>query len=493
MFTDGTWNNNQISDPIFPTDGYIVEYEAKPVFFVTTIADGGAGSLRQAITAANGNGPSSDQISFAIPGPGPHLISLNSALPAITQPLAIDGTTQPSYAGVPRIFIDGADVVETPGLRVEAAGSEVRGLGFIGFDSSPAIQLWSGGNAIVRGNYIGLTGGAPASGNLTGIEVWSPGNRIGGVTASDRNVISGNQVGISLISSSSNTVIVGNHIGTNPAGTAALANSTGVLGDDAGGARIGGANVGERNVISGNSTGMRFTGTAGNNQILYNYIGVDSSGSVALGNSTFGVHFTGTAINNVFDGNTIAFNGGAGLFINEGPANVAQLGNSILMNSIYENGGLGIDYGFAGVTANDSPDDDRIQNFPVLASAQNIGEGLRVQGSLNSTANTAFQIRFFVSPTCNSNNPAGFGEGQLQIGLIETISTNVDGQLNFNQIVGPERTIGHSVTAIARNLSNNDTSEFSQCVQVSVPDPAPAYVAALGTSFAPPVPPLKQP
>ena len=489
MFTDGTWNNNQNLDPTpsFRTLGYIVEYEPKITFVVTSIADDGSvGTLRQAITSANANGASADRVAFNIPGVGPHLISLNSALPAITQPVSIDGTTQPSYAGAPLVFVDGADVLGAPGLRLEAGASEIRGIGLIGFGSGPAIQLWSGGNGVVRGNYIGLTGSGPASGNATGIEVHSAGNRIGGGTALDRNVISGNQVGISLESSSSDTVIIGNYIGTNPAGTAQLANDTGILGDDAGSVRIGALASGGGNLVSGNTTGMRFTGSANNIQILNNYIGVNVTGTAALGNATLGIHFTGDADNNVFDGNIIAFNGGAGLAINEG------VGNSILMNSIYDNGGLGIDHGFLNVTANDATETDGIQNFPVVTSAQNVGGGVQVQGTLNSTPNTAFQIRFFVSPTCNNNVPSSFGEGQTQFGVINSTSTNVDGQLNFNVAFAPALITGHVVTATARNLSNNNTSEFSQCVVVSVPAPAPAGLV-FGTPSELPAPPLKRP
>ena len=50
-------------------------------FTVTTNADAGAGSLRQAITDANG-AAGADTIAFAIPGTGPHTIALASALPA---------------------------------------------------------------------------------------------------------------------------------------------------------------------------------------------------------------------------------------------------------------------------------------------------------------------------------------------------------------------------------------------------------------------------
>jgi len=76
---------------------------------VTTIADGGAGSLRQAITDAN-SAACASPITFAISGAGAHTITLSSALPALTANVTIDGTTQPGYAGAgtPLITVNAA-------------------------------------------------------------------------------------------------------------------------------------------------------------------------------------------------------------------------------------------------------------------------------------------------------------------------------------------------------------------------------------------------
>ena len=76
---------------------------ATTTFTVTNINDAGTGSLRQAILEANANaGP--DVINFSI-GFGPQRIVLTSLLPTITDPLTIDGTTQPGFAGAPLIEI----------------------------------------------------------------------------------------------------------------------------------------------------------------------------------------------------------------------------------------------------------------------------------------------------------------------------------------------------------------------------------------------------
>src|SRR6478672_4621538 len=62
-------------------------------FTVTTAADSGVGSLRQAILDANG-AAGADTIAFNITGGGVHTIALATALPAISSPATIDGYTQ---------------------------------------------------------------------------------------------------------------------------------------------------------------------------------------------------------------------------------------------------------------------------------------------------------------------------------------------------------------------------------------------------------------
>jgi parallel beta-helix repeat protein len=199
-------------------------------------------------------------------------------------------------------------------------------------------------------------------------------------------------------------------------------------------------------------------------QIRGNYIGTNAAGVAALGNTAAGIVFTGNASNNVIENNTVAFNGGAGLRI------VGGIGNRILLNSIHENGGLGIDLGSPGVTANGGAGEtDLIQNFPTLTTAQNGASGTRVQGSLISSLSSTFELRFFVSPTCD---PSGYGEGALQIGS-RTVSTSSDGVGNFDQTFTPTVPLGYAVTATARNMVTSNTSEFSNCATVQqTPPPA---------------------
>src|SRR5207302_1272396 len=107
--------------------GSITVVVTPPIFVVTSILDSGAGSLRQAILDADAT-PGPDIIRFAI-GTGVQTINLVSPLPAIIQPVIIDGTTQPGYTGAPLIELNGAGAGPgADGLLIIAGGSVIRGL-----------------------------------------------------------------------------------------------------------------------------------------------------------------------------------------------------------------------------------------------------------------------------------------------------------------------------------------------------------------------------
>ena len=70
-------------------------------FTVLNTLDSGPGSLRQANLDANSS-PGLDTIRFQIAS-GLQTIQPTSALPTLTDPVLIDGTTQPGYANKPLI------------------------------------------------------------------------------------------------------------------------------------------------------------------------------------------------------------------------------------------------------------------------------------------------------------------------------------------------------------------------------------------------------
>src|SRR5581483_3229030 len=124
---------------------------ATTVFTVTNTSASGPGSLRQAILDANAN-PGADTILFAI-GSGAKTIAVAGApLPVVTDPVTIDGTSQPRYAGVPLIRLAGHTGIY--GLVISGGSSVVRGLVIGGF--SGGIMLQDNDGDTVAGNLIGL-------------------------------------------------------------------------------------------------------------------------------------------------------------------------------------------------------------------------------------------------------------------------------------------------------------------------------------------------
>ncbi|MGA2285077.1 MAG: right-handed parallel beta-helix repeat-containing protein [Dehalococcoidia bacterium] len=196
----------------------------------------------------------------------------------------------------------------------------------------PTDLVTSSGN-VVRGNKIGTNAaGSSASANNNGVSIIgnSSQNVIGGTTAGDRNIISGNNGdGVGVFGGSQDDVIEGNYIGLNASGTAAIPNhgslnSGGIeVGNypapAASGTIIGGTTPGAGNVISGNDpAGIDVWGPASNVSIKGNYIGTNAAGNAAIGNVGQGIRmlFTG---NNIVGGataaerNVISGNGCAGI------------------------------------------------------------------------------------------------------------------------------------------------------------------------------------
>ncbi|HLQ43453.1 MAG TPA: DUF4347 domain-containing protein, partial [Planctomycetaceae bacterium] len=451
-------------------------------FVVTNTNDSGAGSLRQAITNANGLA-GTDTITFNIAGAGVHTITLASALPTITDKVIIDGYTQPGASAntlttgdnaVLKIELDG-NSLNAAGLTLGAgsSGSTIQGLSIVNFDggaSGHGILVLSNNN-LIAGDFIGLRAdGTTALGSSSdGIEInGASGNTIGGSNPADRNVISGSTAndGVQIWNGATNNTIRGNYIGTDASGTLDRGNfDDGIdLDTNADNNQIIG------NLISGNnSDGIDIGDTApdsGGNVIQGNLIGTQANGTSALGNTGHGI-FVGngaTANNttiggiNAGEGNTIAFNGGDGVYV------AASTGVAILGNSIYSNTGLGIDLGTNGVTLNDSGDGDSgansLQNFPVLTSgAYTDTSGLLwLDGTLNSTASTTFRIEFFSSA---AGDGSGYGEGQTFLAATN-VSTDASGNATFHVTIGATVAAGSAISATATNLTTNDTSEFAQ-------------------------------
>ena len=621
------------------------------IFWVTNTNQSGVGSLKKAIDDANLTALT-DTIKFAI-GSGQQTITPMTALPALTQPVIIDATSQPMYMGSPLIELDGS-VAGGVGLRITAGNSTVKGLVinrflrgiyldtgsgnvvrncWIGTDKNgtaalgnteSGIFIASGGGNIIGGtaaadrnviagngaNGITISGGdgnmilgnrigtnvagtadvgnggyavrafssnnvigvaIPGGGNLVsgngrgialeepgtnnfvqnnligldvngtaaipndgaGVDIFGDGNQIGNGTPEGRNVIAANTAGITV--TGNDTIIRGNRVGTNAAGTAAVgAQSSGIQvysgvntqiggrnpadgnlvsgnyrgvvlrdgtsgsvvqrnviglnaagdakvqnteGMNVGGAEnlIGGPGVG--NVISGNLFGVVLNGPgAHDNVIQANYIGTAANGTTVLGNYYFGVEIYGASDNLIGgtvlgEGNIIAGNDWVGIFAWFGT------GNAFLRNSIFDNKELGIDLVPQELQPNDPLDADfgpnHGQNYPVLASAVSNGSQTAVHGTLASAPNTQYRIELFGNPSCDSS---GFGEGKHFLGAADVV-TDAAGigviDVSLPLVVLP------FVTATATS-PDNDTSEFSPCTAIG-----PASVGVLNIAENP--------
>jgi hypothetical protein len=415
---------------------------AATTYTVTNTDDDGPGTLRQAIVDAYDHiGP--DTIAFAIPGPGVHTIAPTSELPPISETVFIDGYSQPGSQvntnlpevgglnGVLTIELSGANVPgsQARGLRLDTGvGLHLRGLIVNRFAS--AIDL--GGNSdepiedvLIEGCYLGTNASGTVAfanqrngvidGNRSGGRV-----TIGGTTAAARNLISGfsassNAWAVILTPTPEGPVIQGNLIGTNAAGILALPNANGIAVESSNGVqtgygtRIGGDTPAARNLISGNTRDALRIGCASSNSVLCgddtrvqgNYIGSTIAGDVPLPNGRHGIYFftpqaTMTHLHVGGDTpdseNLIAWNGGAGVIFSNDSKGIVEISR----NRIFGNIGLGIDLPnpAPGRTPNDTEDDDgllvnRLQNFPVIAAAHQLGNQLTVYYTVPTATNYA--------------------------------------------------------------------------------------------------------
>ncbi len=562
-------------------------------YTVTTTANSGAGSLRYALqmcmTAA---GPHT--ISFNIPTTdagyvatkGVWVISPATVFPMVMQQnVTIDGTTQTTFTGNtnpngPEIVIDGGYALDY-GLRVfNAAGAVVKGLNIRGF--TKGMQFYNSPCCKVVGCYIGVDETASDTvSNDIGLEFISGSHKalIGGTSATDRNIISGNRhIGIRLLDVDSCTVsgnligtdrtgtralpnydgmsmegvvrhcviggttpaerniisgntdyglplfgvgatgnvVIGNYIGTDISGTQPLGNTYGVLFDDGSfGNRVGGPSAAERNIISGNvGYGVFFynNGTH-DNRLINNYIGTDYSGNSAVAN-TAGIIIDGISYKNIIDGNVISGNlqvgvginitgsdsnvlvrnkigvdaqgnplpnGMDGIRISQGPkqtviggspaegnviANNGGCGvyitndnckrNLISCNTFYNNGGLAIDLFSPGVNANDPGDSDDgangMLNFPVISNVVPSGAGVAVEGTLDTRMPDRCEVQLYRAAT----DPTGHGEGREYLLSVRAAANGV-WSATLQGLSADDY-----VTAIAIDSLGN-TSEFSRC------------------------------
>jgi hypothetical protein len=370
-------------------------------------------TLRAAIEQANAL-PGLQTVEFGLAANDPpSTIRPASALPTISDPIVIDGTSQPLY-GV--VELDGSLAASGSGLRISAGNSVVRGLVINRFPAH-GIVLVTGGNNTIQGNKIGTS--------LDGLN--DLGNAAHGIT---------------------------------------IFNSSGNL--------IGGGDPGERNLISGNGfSGINIKNASSGNRIRGNWIGTDKTGSGSIGNSGIGIRFDGGASSNQIGdltgalGNLVAFNGGQGVVV------ISGIDNSVAGGSIHSNGALAVDLGYNGVTANDPDDADEganhLQNFPVIHEAVCKGGQLIVIGELQADPNyaaTSYAIQLYNNTSCDSS---GYGEAETYLGYtVVAVDTNGHATFEFDTTCKAQPGDGVTATATPRSDEGSrdllySTSELSAC------------------------------
>ena len=212
-------------------------------------------------------------------------------------------------------------------LTSTADGTTIRGFVIRDFSGDGIeIQAGSDGNTIV-GNYIGqlnANGNDAGTGEVNtnqGIRILGANNTIGGTSAADRNVISGNNSGVYITGAgATGNVVAGNYIGTNAAGTTSISNGgSGIwIDNNANDNTVGGATAAHGNVISGNTnSGVRIDDADGTT-IQHNRIGTNADGTAAIGNGQQGVRLANagnTTIGGSGTGNLISGNVQDAIFV----------------------------------------------------------------------------------------------------------------------------------------------------------------------------------
>ena len=463
----------------------------------TNAADRVEGSLRQAILDANAN-PGPDTIIFQL-GAGARIAYTNTApMPAITDPVTLNGFNPDGSRT--ELDGAGADINNPAGFAINAGSSTVRGFvinrfgtgillrtngfnriegNFIGTDASGTIarpnrdhginiinsasnviggftaearNLLSGntstgilinrresvGNEIV-GNFIGTdVTGTLALPNGEGVGLFSAvSNRVGGVKAGARNIISGNNVyGVDLSNQDAlGNVIQGNYIGTDVSGLKPLPNTRhGIFSFRAAGSLIGGTEKGAGNLISGNLldgiviSQPAFAGSA----IQGNFIGVDAGGGKALPNGEDGIILSASYSNLVGGGdpgagNVISGNGEDGITI----VGAVSTNNAIQGNLIGTDatGHLAVGNAFDGVTFELGASDNLLGGSGGLLSGNVISGNLKDGVSLTdpATKRNLIQGNFIGADASGARN---LGNGEDGVFLSTGTSGNLIGGTN---------------------------------------------------------------
>jgi gliding motility-associated-like protein len=279
------------------------------VIKVTSNADAGAGTLREAITNSNLSAGVPDIIDFSMLAAGSQTITLLTSLPNISDPAVIDGTTAVNWSlGNPTIEINGNGLVGAC-LTIDAGGkgSTIKSLVLNRALFTQVYFFQSKLNKVV-GCFIGtdkagltaqpavVLGVTKTVNGIFGESADS--NTIGGLTPVERNIISGNtQNGIEFTTSNGNKIF-GNYIGVDKNGFLPLGNvQKGIsIHNNSNANSIGDGSIGGRNIICNNLImGIHFFSSSSSNLIQGNFIGLNRNNSA--GPNKTGIQIEGGSSN----------------------------------------------------------------------------------------------------------------------------------------------------------------------------------------------------
>lgn len=402
--------------------------------------------------------------------PGPPSEDMIALTPAIL-PIDIQNTTTLGYG-----------IRTAPGAET----SIIQGVRIRSFESS-GIHIDC--NQInVLGCEIGLDNTGTASSNLkSGIRMDGNANQIGGIQHFQRNVISGNGLGVeieqaNITIASRNNQVIGNIIGGANDGitsiTAIELTKNGIYIENSNN-QIGSENSNGQNIIVNSDFGIYITEDADMTLIKNNLVGIGWDNASVLGNTTAGIFIDKSSDNQIggflsSTSNTIA-NNEIGIVIN-GETDAA-IGNLIVGNSIYNNVGQGIDLENDNlVLPNDGLMLPGSQNlgidFPELLKSESCDSIETVTTfQLSVPVGEAYFVEFFEVSTPDPTN----GEGEIVIG--NTTVTPVANPQTFTFAHGELITPGTILTATVTQLSSNNTSEFGTNVEAKIisGDPSISY------------------
>ncbi|HXJ74304.1 MAG TPA: Calx-beta domain-containing protein, partial [Candidatus Dormibacteraeota bacterium] len=324
------------------------------------------------------------------------------------------------------------------------------------------ISAAASGN-VIQGNYIGTdrSGSVSCANGFAGIVVSNcVRNTVGGVRAGDGNLLSGNSgSGLALLNGAAENQVQGNIIGLTQSGEVALPNARhGIELQEAWDNTLGGPQPGAANVISGNGeSGVRLSGSDSQRNVIQgNRIGLNATGTAALGNGRFGVEIQdGQSITiggvEPGSGNVISGNAWSGVWLS-GQGHVVQ-GNQIgtdlsgtraIPNSTGSDGGSGLHIQGAEHTIGGSVAGRNLISGNALHGVTLAGSNVVVQGNFIGTdrsgghrlGNGAAGIQLVQAAANNTIGGAGLDERNVISGN-EAEGVRLEGpQVELNAVQG---------------------------------------------------------